>query len=139
MTNTLLTIDWNADPNSPEVTLTVENTTVILVFYINYFLYERFQEGDKARLTFLNCQKFSFNTMNDEGYFLGQYRYKHNELPWGEFYKIETNWKVDFPTKHTILMGNPNHKNQSHFIFFFKDNTFECVSEEYHLEFYRDK
>jgi hypothetical protein len=29
--------------------------------------------------------------MNEEGYYMGKYRYKNNDLPWGEFYKLETN------------------------------------------------
>jgi len=72
---------WNAEPNSPDVRLFVEGNNVTLEFYLNYFVYERFREGDKARLTFTNCHKYSFNTMNDEGYYYGQYRYDVSALP----------------------------------------------------------
>jgi hypothetical protein len=81
MTNTLLTTDLNADPNAPEVKLTVEDNSVTLDFFVNYFLFDKFEEGDKARMTFLNCHKYSFNSMNDEGYYMGQYRYKYTDLP----------------------------------------------------------
>ena len=77
MTNTLLTKDWNADPNAPEVNLLVEGNSVILNFFVNYFMYKKFKEGDKAKVTFINCLKYSFNSMNDEGYYMGQYRYKN--------------------------------------------------------------
>jgi len=85
MTNTLLTTDWNADPNAPEVQLTVDGTSVTLDFFVNYFIYDKFKEGDRAKLTFYNCHKYSFNSMNDEGYYIGQYRYKYTDLPWGSF------------------------------------------------------
>lgn len=133
MTYTQINTDWNADPNAPEVRLTVDNNSVTLEFYLNYFLFERFHEGDKAKLTFNKCYKYTFNGMNDEGYFQGQYRYKENQLPWGEFYKVETDWEKDFPLKHEVLNGKSDERN--HYIFFFKDNTFECVAEDFKIEF----
>ena len=136
MTNTLLTIGWNADPNAPEVQLTVDGTSVTLEFFVNYFNYEKFEEGDKAKVTFNNCHKYSFNSMNDEGYYMGQYRYKYTDLPWGEFYKLDTNWETDFPARHNLLTAMTEKARPSHYIFFFKDNTFECVAESYQLEFY---
>jgi len=104
MNNTLLTEGWNAEPNAPEVQVIVEGLSVILNFYLNYFLFDNFKEHDKATVTFLNCHKYSFNSMNDEGYYMGKYRYKESDLPWGEFYKLDTNWETDFPIKHTILI-----------------------------------
>jgi len=139
MTNTLLTTDWNADPNAPEVKLTVEGSSVTLDFFVNYFLFDKFEEGDKARVTFLNCHKYSFNSMNDEGYYMGQYRYKYTDLPWGEFYKLDTNWETDFPLRHRTLIEMNYKAGLNHYIFFFKDNTFECAAESYQLEFYSDK
>jgi hypothetical protein len=78
-----LTIDWNAEPNAPEVVLSIVRNTIILDFYVNYFLFENFMEGDKVKVIFKNCHKYSYNSMNDEGYYKGQYRYKYTELPWG--------------------------------------------------------
>lgn len=130
-----LTTDWNAEPNAPEVTLSHDLTSVSLEFYLNAFAYDRFQEGDKARVTFQNCHQYSFNSMNDEGYHRGQYRYKYTELPWGEFYKLDTNWQTDFPVVNNILILAPDIPKQNHYLFFFRDNTFECVAENYNLEF----
>lgn len=139
MTYTILTTDWNAEPNAPETALTVDKNFVTLDFFVNYFIYEKFKEGDKARLTFLNCLKYAFNAMNDEGYYKGHYRYKYTDLPWGEFYKLNTSWQTDFPAKHTALPEKIEKENLHHYIFFFKDNTFECVAESYQLEFYSSK
>lgn len=135
MKRTLLTTDWNADPNSPEVELMVEGNTVMLDFFVNYFVFDKFKEGDRARVTFLNCLKYSFNSMNDEGYYREEYRYMHTDLPWGEFYILDTNWATDFPAGCTVLIGVPEKLKLNHYIFFFKDNTFECVAENYQLEF----
>lgn len=139
MNKTLLTTEWNADPNSPGVELTVEGTSATLDFFVNCFIYEKFKEGDKARLTFLNCFKYSFNSMNDEGHYRGQYRYKYTDLPWGEFYKLDTNWETDFPIRHTTLTEMADKSKLNHYVFFFKDNTFECIAESYRLKFYSDK
>jgi hypothetical protein len=139
MTNTLLTKDWNAAPNAPEVQLSVKGSSVTLDFYVNYYIFDKFKEDDKARLTFTNCLKYSFNSMNEEGYYMGQYRYKYSDLPWGEFYKLNTNWETDFPIEHIALADLTDKEKLSHYIFFFKDNTFECVAENFQLEFYNDK
>ena len=130
-----MTTDWNADPNAPDVQLTVDTNCVTLEFYLNYFLFEKFSEGNKAKLIFNKCYKYAFNGMNDEGYFQGQYRYKDNELPWGEFYKIETDWEKDFPLIHEFLNGKNDERKLNHYIFFFKENTFECVAQDFKLEF----
>ncbi|MGZ5192016.1 MAG: hypothetical protein ACXWCZ_13490, partial [Flavisolibacter sp.] len=120
---------------SPEVTLMVDNSSVTLNFFVNYFLFDNFNEGDRAKVTFNKCHKYSFNNMNDEGYYMGQYRYKYTDLPWGEFYLLDSDWHRDFPIRQNILLTDPEIKKQHHYIFFFKDNTFECVAEEYQLEF----
>ena len=138
MNSNRLNITWNADPNAPEVEMTIDSNIVTLEFFLNCLAYKEFKEGDKGRLRFKNCHKYSFNTMNDEGYYLGQYRYKVNELPWGEFYELNTNCKVDFPVEHKVLSNPTNQKELSHYIFFFKDNTFECIAESYEIEFIRD-
>jgi hypothetical protein len=135
MTYTKFTIDWNADPNSPGVELVIDGTSVIIDFFVNYFIYDNFNEGDKAKITFSNCHKYCFNSMNDEGYFMGQYRYKYTDLPWGEFYKLNTDWETDFPLEQIILNETVDKRKLHHYIFFFKDNTFECVAENYQLEF----
>lgn len=130
-----MTTDWNAEPNDPQVSLSINQNSLSLNFLVNAFLYTNFKEEDKVVLTFHKCHKFSFNNMNDEGYYMGLHRYKSDILPWGEFYLIETDWEKDFPDESTILIERPNKSSQNHYIFFFKDNTFECVAEGFHLNF----
>ena len=128
--------DWNADPNSPELRVSVEGIQIKLEFFLNYFQFENFHEGDKAIVRFYNCHKYSLNSMNDEGYYLRQYRYTNDDLPWGEFYKIQTNCESDFPEKQfNVLTWVINSELLNHYIFFFRDNCFECVAEGYDVEF----
>ena len=128
-----LNLNWNAEPNAPEPTLEVENGNIILKFYLNYFLYEQFDENDLGKLTFFGCEKYSFNGMNDEGYYCGQYRYSYKQLPWGEFYKLKTNYN-DFPNDYVKINDIENASELNHYIFFFRDNTFECIAENYKFE-----
>lgn len=121
--------NWNADPNAPEPHLTVAGQNIQLEFYLNAFHFEQFQEGDKAYLTFRNCHKYSLTTLNDEGYYHGRHRYNRQQLPWGEFYELFTNWQVDFSGKPMIIGPVSNAAQLHHFVFFLKDNTFECVAE----------
>ena len=134
MTFTQLNKDWNADPNAPETNINVSGDTVTLDFYLNYFLFDNFKEGDKGQLTFYNCHKYYLGGPNDEGYYRGQHRYKYTELPFGEFYLLKTDWKNDFPTNSKVLNTDLNVNDLKHFIFFFKENTFECVATDYKLK-----
>lgn len=128
--------NWNADPNAPKPILTINHKTVHLEFYLNAFLYEQYDEGQKAILTFYNVYKISFNFMNDEGYFNGQYRYTNGVLPWGEFYEISTNWDKDFPDFNIIYLSTHIEKKEEykHYIFFMKDNTFECIAKSHSIK-----
>jgi hypothetical protein len=83
-----LNIDWNAEPNAPEVELQTDGHKLKLTFYLNPFIYHNVDEEDKGELIFRDCFKYSFNSCNDEGYYAGQYRYKNDVLPWGEFYEL---------------------------------------------------
>lgn len=134
MTYEKLNLDWNAEPNAPEPTVSARGNTLTVSFYLNYFLYDRFHEDDKGILTFKDCYKYSFNSMNDEGYYRGQYRYKYNELPWGEFYLLNTSVD-DFPKDSIILDESLANRKLNHYIFFFRDNTLECIAETFEIKF----
>lgn len=135
MTYTRFTTDWNADPNAPQVQLSVDGSSLTVEFYLNHFLFDKFKEGDKARLTFNQCYKYALTGLNDEAYFHGRHRYINSELPWGEFYQIKTNWETDFPVVCKVLFINNEEQQLNHYIFFFKDSTLECIAEYFTIEF----
>jgi hypothetical protein len=98
-------------------------------------LYDHIAEDQKGEFNIYNCHKYSFNSCNNEGYYRGQYRYKYTELPWGEFYKLQTNWKTDFHHESIILNNKVKDDKMNHFIFFFRDSTFECVAEDFEFNY----
>ena len=130
---------WTGHPKYEEVRPTFRHEDDAIFCYDpdNYTLLKMIEVSNllKARVTFLNCHKYSFNTMNDEAYFMGQYRYKNFYLPWGEFYRLNTNWQSDFPNNPIVITSLVNEAKLNHYIFFFKDNTFECVAQDYEVEF----
>lgn len=125
--------NWNADPVSPEVNLQIVEEDLVMDVFLNYFAFDNYSKGDKAKIVFINCSKYSLNTNNDEGYYLGQYRTNPSELPWGEFYEIKGGLNSSFPEPVVELSNDLN--NKRHFIFFFKDETFECLANDYKIEF----
>jgi hypothetical protein len=131
-----ITTEWNADPVSPEIELNVDGTDLIMDIFLNHYVFDNFKKGDKAKIRFKNCAKYSLNTCNDEGYYYGQYRTNPNELPWGEFYEIKSGLDRNMP--NPIVHITKDSSGKKHFIFFFKDETFECLALEYELKFYNE-
>lgn len=132
-----ITKDWNADPVSPKIELKVDGIDLIMDIYLNHFQFDRYQEGDKVKIQFKNCAEYSLNTCNDEGFYYGQYRIKPTELEWGEFYEIKSG--LDKELSNPIQRIQNDNSDRKHFIFFFKDETFECLASDYYLDFYNEK
>lgn len=128
-----LSNDWNADPVASEVNLKISNKNLIMEIYLNHYMFDRFVEGDKARITFENCYTYSLNSCNDEGYYYGQYRIDWKQLEWGEFYEIIGG--LDRKLPEPIVQLSDDLDNKRHYIFFFKDETFECLADNYKVEF----
>ncbi len=131
-----LNINWNADPNSPMPKISRIDDGISIKFYLNSFIYEHIGKEDKGLIKFYNVYKYRLGTTNDEGYFYGQFRYKNDQLPWGEFYQLEdSDWLKDFPDDEIILNDTIDHKELRHFIFFFKDETFECIASDFYFSY----
>ncbi len=124
-----LNTNWNADPNSPEPIVWVKEGNLIVDFFLNHFVFDQFKVGDRARIVFKACSKYSLNYCNHDGYYMGQYRTNPNELPWGEFYEIIKGFDYDFPEPLEIL--NKNKPTNLHYIFFFRDHTLEVLADNY--------
>lgn len=127
-----LNTNWNADPNSPEPIVWVNEGDLIVDFFLNHFVFDQFKEGDRAKIIFKECSKYSLNFCNDEGYYRGQYRTNPNELPWGEFYEIIKGFDHNFPEPVEIL--NETKPSNRHYIFFYRDHTLELLADSYELK-----
>lgn len=124
--------NWNADPNSPEPIVWINEGDLIVDFFLNHFVFDQFQEGDRAKIIFKDCSKYSLNFCNDEGYYRGQYRTNPNELPWGEFYEITKGFDRNFPEPVEIL--SETKPSSRHYIFFYRDHTLELLANSYEFK-----
>lgn len=127
-----ITSDWNAEPVTPEVQLEINGDNLNMEIFVNHLVFDDFEEGDKAKIIFKNCSIYTLNHCNDERYYYGQYRTNSNELPWGEFYEIKSGLERKFPEPITII--NKEQEGKRHYVFFFKDETFECLADDFVLE-----
>ena len=122
---------WNADPNDPDTCVEISGTDLVVSFYMNYFRFEDFSEGDVGELTFHNCVQYRMGT-NDEGFYTyGKDRFKPYGVEWGEFYLIKGwDWKTNFPDPIYVNKSHAS-ENLNHYIFYFREHAFECIAESY--------
>lgn len=130
---TKLNDNWNADPNAPYPTIEISDSDAIVSFHLNTIAFPQFIEGvDIGRLVFYNCLQYTLHPLNDEGFYVfGQSRYKQFGVEWGEFYLVEeSDWQESFP--NPIIINNEiDPKICKHYLFYFRDETFECIAESY--------
>lgn len=124
--------NWNAEPNAPEASVSLDCSNLILEFAVNPWAYKGFEEGERARIIFKNCFKYRLGSTNDEGWYLGQCRFGKLAPEWGEFYQVigsspavadATDWKI---------IGTDNSRN--HYLFYLRDCTFECEADSYEFQ-----
>jgi hypothetical protein len=129
-----LNVGWNAEPNAPEPEVETQGRDIILRFYVNPFKFREFAEEELGFLRFVNCERYRLGPTNDEGWYRGQCRFSQIAPKWGEFYEVAGDSKaLDGPTDWRVLntRGMGEHH---HFLFYFRDNTFECVAERCVIE-----
>jgi hypothetical protein len=129
-----LNVDWNAEPNAPDPHVEVTGQDVLLRFHVNPFQFKDFAEDEIGFLRFVNCLQYRLGPTNDEGWYHGQCRFSKIAPKWGEFYEVvgddgstlgPTDWRA-VSTKSTSA--------SHHFLFYFRDHTFECIAETCVLE-----
>jgi hypothetical protein len=124
--------NWNAEPNAPMPTIEVIGSNLILSFYLNAFISEEFDEEDLGVLEFNNCLQYRLGAPNEDGFYIyNKSRYKKYGVQWGEFYLVQnSDWQINFPEPVFIDNSIKNEK-LNHYLFYFRDETFECVSLSY--------
>ncbi|RQO55617.1 hypothetical protein DBR47_20410 [Paucibacter sp. KBW04] len=126
---------WNADPNAPEPSVLVVGPDTFVTFYVNAFQFPKFSEGTKATLRFKNCQRFRDGPTNDEGWLMGECRFSRLAPAWGEFYAVSgAPDLLSAPQDWIINADAPRSGQATHFLFYFKDETFECVADDWAVE-----
>lgn len=123
---------WNADPNAPEPGVAVSGFSVKLTFYLNHWAYAA-DEDEKGTLVFRNCSMWRIGPTNDEGWYDGQCRYSNVAPDWGEFYELLGEDDLRFKPDDWQKLG-PMTSSQRHFLFYLRDETFECFAAEWMFE-----
>lgn len=125
---TRLNDGWNAEPGAPHPVISFENETLVLKFYLNPWAFSSFTWGDVGELRFPSCWRYRLGETNDEGWWRRQCRFSLSAPSWGEFYEVEGDLRLEkLPCDAwTQLISQEASGASRHFLFYFKDETFEC-------------
>jgi len=98
------------------------------------FQYPSFAEDQRARLRFTDAWRYRLGSTNDEGWFRGQCRFSKVAPKWGEFYEVTGDLLLNkCPADWQYMMGEPDEVLR-HFLFYLRDETFECDARGYVLD-----
>lgn len=127
-----LNVDWNAEPNAPDASVESTGFTVRLSFFLNPWGYKADVE-ERGCLVFERSSAWRLGATNDEGWYRGQCRYSKIAPAWGEFYELlgDDERRVNPSDWHNLGPMTPETR---HFLFYLRDNTFECLADEWRLE-----
>lgn len=120
---------WNAEPNAPEPKIEIAGNDILLTFYVNSFQFKEFEEMEVGILRFVDCERYRLGSTNDEGWSHGQCRFSKLAPKWGEFYLVAGDESLlNAPNDWKVL--KPSSGIGKHFLFYFRDDTFECVAKQ---------
>jgi hypothetical protein len=132
-TFTKLNDDWNAEPNAPDPKIEVMGNDLLLSFSLNPFQFPQFEEDDVGVIRFKNCSRYRLGPENDEEWYLGQCRFSKLAPAWGEFYEVKGDLRLsECPSDWKMISAEG--KDTRHFLFYFRDNMFECDAKEWLVE-----
>ena len=124
---------WNAEPNAPYPKVEVKGSSLELEFLANPYRFKEYSDGEKIVLTFDNCLRYRLGSTNDEGWYRGQCRFSKLAPEWGEFYEIKgATW--DDKLSDWIDVGKNVGQQPRHFLFYFRDETFECKASNWSMQ-----
>jgi hypothetical protein len=124
---------WNAEPNAPDPTVSLDGGDLMVSFRMNPFQFPQFSEGDVGKLRFRSCCRYRLGPTNDEGWYLGQCRFSNVAPEWGEFYEVGGDLRLAECPDDWVEVGSPQN-GLRHFLFYFRDATFECDALDWSLE-----
>jgi hypothetical protein len=138
---TKLNNGWNAEPNGHDPHISVEGTNLVFEFLLNDLKFSKYQTAEKGFLRFSDCWRYRLGQTNDEGWYYGQCRFSHLAPAWGEFYEVHGDLLLDaVPNPDAFRIRGIQLKpftldwvtlgvscsSSRHFIFYLRDQTFEC-------------
>lgn len=123
---------WNAEPNAPLPQVRVEGTDVVLSFRLKDFQFRQYNNGDIGTLRFARCTRYRLGSTNDEGWYLGQCRFRGIAPAWGEFYEVTGDLRLSACPEDWVQVGLSKGHSR-HFLFYLRDETFECDADDWKL------
>ena len=133
-----LNLGWNAEPNAPNPQIRGDGDIIVVTFSLNSFQFPEFDCDDIGRLSFLSCSRYRLGPTNDEGWYRGQCRFSGIAPSWGEFYEVVGDLRLahcEYPWTKLESSSEP----KRHFLFYFRDQTFECDAGEWKFEVLKAK
>ncbi|WP_082520634.1 hypothetical protein [Rhizobium sp. Root482] len=127
-----LNTGWNAEPNAPFPEVIIDSGSIQLRFYLNPWIHVA-RPGQKGTITFVNCSRWRLGLTNDEGWYRGQCRYSRVAPEWGHFYELIGDDDCCDDPQDWISHHSPN-AGQRHFLFYFRDETFECFCADWRYQ-----
>lgn len=128
--------NWNAEANAPDLKISSNENEIELSFLLNSAVFEHIDTDEIGRLVFCNVYAYKIDSTSDEEYSRGQFRFKKDQLPWGEFYELfDSKWDNDFPDDKIVLNELKTKKEIRHFIFFLRNNIVECLATDYQFHY----
>lgn len=128
-----LNVGWNAQPNAPEPRVGVEGQDVVIAFRMNSYQFPQFRDDDIGTVRFLSCWRYRLGETNDEGWYRGQCRFSKLAPQWGEFYEVGGDLRLAECPNDWVEVTPPSGHSR-HFLFYFKDETFECDAADWRFE-----
>ncbi len=147
-TFTKLNENWNAEPTGQEPRISSKGSDLLFEFLLNDLMFPRYKTAEKGILRFSNCWRYRLGQTNDEGWYRGQCRFSRLAPEWGEFYEVQGDLLLDAkPNPEAfrvrgiqlspfsldwIILGQPP-PGSRHFLFYLRDQTFECDALAWHF------
>src|SRR5690348_16674343 len=97
------------------------------------YQFPKFHNDDIGVLRFSRCTRYRLGPTNDEGWYLGQCRFGKVAPRWGEFYEVTGDLHLEEDPSDWIEIG-PHESNSRHFLFYLRDETFECDAADWTLK-----
>lgn len=124
---------WNAEPNAPHPHFVIDESDLWLWFYPNRVAFEVPDEIAALHLKFSDCSRFRFTSVNDEAWYKGDCRFSEIAPEWGEFYEVSGDF-LEYQVSTPWIIMESRGKPVRNFLFYFRDETFECSAANWKLE-----
>lgn len=126
---------WNAEPNAPNEEVKILGEGIVsLEFFVNPWAYQGYSEGQRIKLTFNQVVKYRLGETNDEGWYRGWCRFGKLAKKWGEFYQVLGFSKQVKEVTDWINLTKENDVSTNHYLFYLRDNTFECFANSFDFQ-----